>query len=118
MPEAALHLLEAVVAGGIAKVETLKLSMIIRRCSSAVQCLPKVQLRDVARTLIAEGQALLTGQSGVDVVPNAARTVIAALRSAVLHLGGGFNRTRVGLEVHGHKLKWHRHVGISTGIAT
>lgn len=105
MPEAALHLLEAVVARSVAETRVYLYERLGYKARKGNEFPPEVELSDIARSLVTEGQALLTGQRGVNGVASTAGTMVAPLRSAVLHLGGRFDGAIVGFEVHRHQLK-------------
>ena len=91
MPEAGLHLLEAVVAADVAE----------------------VQLSDVSWTLITEGQAFFSSQSGCDSVSCTAVTVISSLSSTILDFCCSLDRAGICSEVHGHE----RFFGVGVEVA-
>jgi len=91
VPEASLHLLKAVVASSVGE----------------------VQLSDIARALVAENQALLSGQCGVHSIPHTACTMVTSTSGAVLQLSRRLNGTCVGLEVHTHQ----RLLGVGVEVA-
>mgnify|MGYP007038690420 CR=1 FL=1 len=78
MPEASLHVLEAIVAREVGEVE----------------------LSDVARSLVAEGHALGSSESGGDSVTLAAGRVVAALSSAEVNVSSSLHGASVLAEVH------------------